>query len=66
MPIYYIPSEKGYQYGNTGKVYLIKDYGKQGAYDKALNQTQAIKASEARRNTARASKRAKGYARRLE
>jgi hypothetical protein len=67
MPIRYIKAQQGYQYGKTGKVYKISEFGKQGAYFRALQQTKAIKASEARHGTikVKATSRARGYERRV-
>jgi len=63
MPVRYLPVKKGFRYGKSGKLYLVKIHGKEGAREKAVKQGQAIKASEAR---VKASKRARGYVRRLE
>lgn len=69
MPIKLINSKgkKGYRYGKTGKFYPIKQFGRAGAYKKALKQTQSIKASEGRAEivSVKSSKRAKGYRRKL-
>lgn len=39
----------GYQWGNSGKIYLIRSFGKKKAYELAGRQGRAIKASQARR-----------------
>ena len=46
MPIRYRVDKKGYQYGDTGTIYKLKDYGARGAYLKALEQMKAIKYSQ--------------------
>jgi hypothetical protein len=49
MPIYSRKDSKGhfYQYGDTGaKYYYTNQHDESDAYEKALKQTQAIKASE--------------------
>jgi hypothetical protein len=65
MPIRYIPAKKGYQYGTHGKLYLVKDYGKEGAYQKSVNQSKAIHASQSRSIQVKGSNRARGYERRI-
>jgi len=45
MPIYEIKKKGkliGYKWGKTGKLYIIKKYGKKKAYNNALKQAQAI------------------------
>lgn len=38
----------GYRWGNSGKLYRIAEYGKDGAYRKALEQGRAIHARRGR------------------
>lgn len=57
--------KKGYQYGKTGKVYTIKEYGMPGARIKAAKQGQAIEASRHSETKIKASSRARAHTREL-
>ena len=53
MPVKYIPSKKGYQWGTEGHLYPVKEFGDKGAKQKAEKQGVAILYSEGRIKEAR-------------